>query len=55
MWISGRETWKLVSFDPRFPEKLQLHTETLISAPAAISVLKQRLGFAIEKAKGIMA
>jgi hypothetical protein len=53
MWISERETWNLVSFDPRFPEAQQLYREIKTPNEKAM-VLRLRLHYAIEKAKEIM-
>jgi hypothetical protein len=29
MWVTGRQTWEFVSFDPRMPENLRLYRETI--------------------------
>ena len=55
LWISGRKLWTLLSFDPRFEEKNQMHEMHIATDDNGIAILRLRLHHAIEKAKEIMA
>jgi hypothetical protein len=54
LWISGREEWDLISFDPRFPIERQLYIETRWLQPAAVEMMSERLEKAIAKVKEII-
>lgn len=39
MWLTGRQWWDFVSFDPRMPEKLQLYVQRIARDDAYITQL----------------
>jgi putative phage-type endonuclease len=54
LWITGREIWRCVSFDPRFKEEYQLHICNCFRYEQDIDRLKTRLEDAIAKAQHIL-
>ena len=40
MWITGRKWWRFVSFNPDFPERLQLVVRTIQRDDAYIDALE---------------
>lgn len=54
LWISGRKTWNLVSFDPRFPSSKQLTRLQINATHADFDALENRLSAAITKAKEVI-
>lgn len=43
MWVTGRETWEFVSFDPRMPEHLRLYRETIKRDEEYIAHLEEEI------------
>lgn len=43
MWVTGRQWWDFVSFDPRMPEKLQLYTQRIKRDDAYITRLEEEV------------
>jgi putative phage-type endonuclease len=54
LWITQREIWHTVSFDPRFKEEYQLHICNCARYEQDIERLKTRLEYAIAKAQHIL-
>lgn len=40
MWVSGRQWWDFVSFDPRMPKKLRLYVQRILRDDAYITLLE---------------
>lgn len=40
LWVSGRQWWDFVSFDPRMPPNLRLYTQRVLPDPAYIARLE---------------
>ena len=43
MWISGRQWWDFVSYDPRLPEALQLYVQRIERDQAFIDKLEEEV------------
>lgn len=42
MWITGRKWWDLASYDPRFPDDLQLHVNRVLRDESRIDAIRKR-------------
>lgn len=49
LWITGRQWWDFISFDPRMPEKLQLYVERIARDDEYIQKLTAEVGKFMEE------
>lgn len=55
MWITGYDAWDFVSYDPRMPERMQLHVQTIPRSQAFIDNIEAQVRSFLAEADAAIA